>query len=128
MSQKFRQGELNRLYYNEFFPKFNDYTIISKEVKRKTVTKPLPFHTDCAKKGEYLADYADFYMTDEYYATVLKPQYQPKENRPTYSVEVEVATLEIELTDSGRAKVQERYSKYLKLFNDYAKFIKFIDD
>lgn len=113
---------------NPRFKDCNDYNIVATHEIRKTITRPLPIHTDAFmsdKKNSYLEGFVDCYtpwktpLGYTWGGAFLKDEYRGK-NRPKYTIEISYNLYDIELTEKGMKKVVNRCERYRRLAERYA--------
>jgi hypothetical protein len=96
-----------------------DYNVVATHViDRKTIHKPIPDctgHYGSHELPNYLKGFKDCYEY-KFGRFYLKPEYRGwyGGKTPEFTLEVPICTYDVELTESGWAKVKARYEMYNK--------------
>ena len=118
--------QIKPLYHNSYRPEMSDYTIIGREMVTRTVTHKVPFRTyvDHGQLPQYLRGFEDYYTLNSSrwcYRFELKPEFE--KNRPTYTYTVTYEEMEVELTELGKEKVQNRIKSLEKSLKKYTRLL-----
>lgn len=100
------------------------YKVVNKSAPQiKTIERPLPIHTGeygYLQFPKYLKGYEKYYDRCYWYWK-LKNEYIF--HRPKYQIAIIYYYYDIELTNKGREKIEERYKFHKRLSDEYAKIL-----
>lgn len=100
------------------------YKVVNKSAPQiKIIENPLPMSTgECGyhRFPKYLKGYEEYYNNFHWYWK-LKDEYIS--HRPKYKIAITYYYYDIELTNKGREKIEERYKFHKRLSDEYAKIL-----
>ena len=106
---------------------YRDYRIVNKHEVTTTVTHPIPYSTGYVGWNhskpvlpDYLKGFERYYDAGRY-SLRIKPEY--RYNRPSYTIDVKHTLYDVELTNVGMERVQERVNYYQRLAKEFARFL-----